>query len=362
MPTPVLDTRAGRYYAFWSEGRRSQRKSMGTSDRAVAEQRFAQWLLLGGHKGGAAGEAAPRLTIGELWSVYDKQHIQKNTEAKDTARYSWKNLEPHFGHLSPEQIDEGVVDDYEEARVEGVIGRPSVSATVRREIAAMIACLNWHASPERGKKRLLDPKEIPHIRLPTASDPRDRWLTQDEIKRLFAAAERGTDRLRMFLWLALETAARKQAILDLTWDRVDFETGMIHYAVPGRRQTKKRRPSVPMSSTLRRVLEPRRATSGPVVPQGGDLWAQIQSAVVRASLAERQPRGTGEAIKSTGISPHTFRHTAATHMARRGVPLYDIAGILGNTLAMVERVYSHHCPGRLRDAVNSISGFMEAAE
>ena len=86
------------------------------------------------------------------------------------------------------------------------------------------------------------------------------------------------------------------------------------------------------------------------------MWSAIQSVVVRAGLAPKTPRATGERIKGTGISPHTFRHTAATQMARRGVPLYDIAGVLGNTLAMVERVYAHHCPGRLRAAVNSISG------
>jgi hypothetical protein len=48
-------------------------------------------------------------------------------------------------------------------------------------------------------------------------------------------------------------------------------------------------------------------------------------------------------------------------MARRGVPLYDIAGVLGNTIAMVERVYAKHSPDRLRAAVNSISSGVYAA-
>ena len=39
-----------------------------------------------------------------------------------------------------------------------------------------------------------------------------------------------------------------------------------------------------------------------------------------------------------GVTPHRLRHTAATWMARRGVPLWKIAGILGNTMAMVETV------------------------
>lgn len=359
MSTPKLDIdkRTGNYAAFYSIGRRSKRKSMGTPDPALAEARFAQWLLLGGHRAVTEEGEVAKLTVAELWDVYDRQHVQKNLEAPDTAFYSWRNMQPHFGSLTPEQIDEDVVDTYEEARTDGTIGRPSVSSTIRREVATLIACLNWHASPERGRKRLLTAKDIPHIRLPADSSPRDRWLTSDEIKALFGVEM--TERLRVFLMLALETAARKRAILELTWDRVDLETGMIRYGVPGRKVTKKRRASVPISAALRPFLEARRRPSGLVVPPGGDVWAQIQSAVRRAGLAEHQRRETGQAAKSTGISPHTFRHTAATHMARRGVPLYDIAGILGNTLAIVERTYAHHCPGRLRDAVNHISGPME---
>jgi len=364
MPTPVLDVRDGVYYAFWSENRRSKRKSMGTSDRAVAEVRFAQWLLVGGHKAVKEEGATPNLTIGELWLIFDEQHIQKNLEAKDSAFYSWRNLEPHFGARLPGDIDQDLIDDYEEARAEGVIGRPSVTGTVRRELATLRSMLNWHADPERGRRRLLDKKDLPAFRLPDPSDPRERWLTTDELKKLFGAAERhGTKRLQMFLLLALETAARKRAILDLTWDRVDFETGMIHYALPGRKQTKKRRPSVPMSNALRKALGAINDRTGTVVPPGGDLWPQIQSIVRRAGLAERRTRGTGEAAQGTGISPHTFRHTAATHMARRGVPLAHIAWVLGNTLAMVERVYSKHCPGAMLNAVNMISLDMpEAAE
>ena len=47
---------------------------------------------------------------------------------------------------------------------------------------------------------------------------------------------------------------------------------------------------------------------------------------------------------------------AALHMARKGVSLWKIAKILGNTLTMVERVYAKHCPDDLRESVGAISG------
>lgn len=371
MPTPTLELYNGRYYAIWSDNRRSKRKSMGTSDRAAAEARFGQWLLLGGHRAEAKADGTSRLTIAELWQVYDVKHVQKNNVALDSALYSWRNMEPHFGALTPADVDQTVVDDYEAKRADGVLGKPSVSSTVRRELLILRACLNWHASPERGKSRLLEKADVPAFKLPDESDPRDRWLTTDEIAAMLAAAkamhpgETRMSRGERFLRLALETAARKQAILDLTWDRVDLKTGVIHFAVPGRRETKKRRPSVPISRTLRPVLErmKKEATGPLVMDHGGEVWATVQAIVVRAGLAPKKARGTGEAIKGTGISPHTFRHTAATHMARNGVPLWKIAKILGNTLAMAERVYAKWAPDDPAGTVDMISnGALETVE
>lgn len=371
MPTPILKAdKHGVFYAHWSDNRRSKRKSMGSSERAVAEARFAQWLLLGGHRGVEASEGKPALTVAEMWKVYDAKHVQRETAAADTIGYAWKNLEPHFGALAAAEIDQTVVDDYEDLRAAGRIGRPAKSGTVRRELVALRACLNWCASPERGKFRLLDKADVPAFVLPDESAPRERWLTNDELNRLFAAAaamhpgEPRMSRGERFLWLALETAARKQAILDLTWDRVDFETGVIHYDVPGRKTTKKRRTSVPISARLRPVLEraKREAVNEFVMDHGGEVWATVQSIVVRAGLAPKEPRGTGKRPRGTGVSPHTFRHTAATHMARRGVPLWLIAKILGNTLAMVERVYAKHSPEDLRAAVNLISCAPDGAQ
>src|SRR5690606_31074980 len=110
------------------------------------------------------------------------------------------------------------------------------------------------------KRKLIPRSAVPAFDLPPDGDPRDRWLRKDEIQKMIVAAaetRRGKrlSRVERFLWIALETAARKQAIYDLTWDRVDFETNVIHYDVPGRRKTKKRRASPPISKALRPILE-----------------------------------------------------------------------------------------------------------
>ena len=57
-------------------------------------------------------------------------------------------------------------------------------------------------------------------------------------------------------WRFCWTAQRKSAVLDLRWQQVNFERRQIQFNPEGREQTRKRRPVLPMSNTLERVLLP----------------------------------------------------------------------------------------------------------
>lgn len=374
MPTPTLEAAGnGHYYAYWSEGRRSRRKSMGTKDRAVAETRFAQWLLLGGHKADTGEEhtEAVAYTVADCWAVYAKKHLGKPDDQLDDDP-NWKNLKPHFAELTVPAVTQAEVDSYVQKRTTGRLGRKVKPQTCRKELSILFASLHFCARKGRENPTpLFSSTIIEKCAFPDEGEPRDRWLRTEEMQRLFAAAakmRRGKrlSRGERFLWLALETAARKQAILDLTWDRVDFETNTIHYDVPGRKKTKKRRVSVVMSKALRPVMERawRERESDLVMDNKGAVWATVQLIAMDAGFGDGQPRPKAhEKPKATGISPHVLRHTAATHMARRGVPLWKIAKILGNSLAMVEKVYAKWVPEDAENTVDLISaGALEAAE
>ena len=348
MSIPKLEKSGnGTYYVHWSDRGRSKRVSTRTTDVAAAKAFLSTWLKL---------EADPKTvgstaTVAALWAVYEEKHLT-SVASPATASFSWANLEQHFGELRLDEIDQDVVDAYRRARIDGTIGKPSKPSTVRRELAALRACLNWCAGPRR---KLVTVAELPAFDLPEDSAPRDRWLREDEAKKLFAAT---TGRLNLFLHLALYTAARKQALYDLTWDRVDFETNVIVLDVPGRRTTKKRRATVPISTELREVLlaAHEKRTTDLVLTNKAEVWAGVQSAVRRAGLAPAVKVASGRKPSATGVSPHTLRHTAATWMARRGVPLWIIAKILGNSLVTIEKVYAKHAPEDLRAAINMIGG------
>src|SRR5262249_54262462 len=59
--------------------------------------------------------------------------------------------------------------------------------------------------------------------------------------------------------------------------------------------------------------------------------------------------------KIVNCSPHVLRHTAATHLVMAGVPLGQVARMLGTTEEMVEKVYGKHSPEYLRKAANALA-------
>lgn len=347
-PTLKRDPASGIYYMHWTEhvakGKpgRSKRQTTGTTDLAAAQQFLGRYLLLDDTK-----EVGGVVTVAELWAVYIEKHVAKNVAVPTQHDKSWNNLERQFGALKVSEVSQDVVDTYEAKRKRGAIGRPSISATVRKELTLLKACFNWCASP---KRKILRREEVPVFDLPDDSAPRDRWLRADEIAKLKAEAAEGVgadDRMtrgERFLWLGLETAARSEAIRQLTWDRVDWETKTIDFNVPGRKRTKKRRAVVPISQALlpmlKRMYEQR--VNDHVLDTESEVGRLLNDIADRAGVAD--------------VTPHVLRHTAATHMARRGVPLWIVAKVLGDTIATVERIYAKHAPEDLRGAVDKISG------
>lgn len=350
----------GKWYVHWTEKRIGKRVSTGQADLDEAKKFLAKWLTLDATN--PETNDGSGLTLADIWTVYFKKHICVKAASTYGAELAWKQLEPFFGAVHAGGLNQDLVDEYVRKRTTGKLGRKVKPQTVTKEVAYLAAAVKFCADP----RRRLVPETFAHkLTLPEQGPARDRWLRPAEIDKVKQAAiwyrrDGRMSRGERFVWIALETGARRQAIVDLTWDRIDFETGTIQFADPARRKTKKRRAAVPISAVLRPFLEQayQERINDRVLDNGADIWPAVQNIVARAGLAgaDREPTKTSQKPKRTGIGPHTFRHTAATLMARRKVPIYMIAAILGNTVAMVQKVYGHFQREDLQEAVNLISG------
>ena len=326
---------------FWWAGR-ARRVSTGATDERAARRALAAFQA-----GWGKAEPPAQPTIGQLLDAYArdrKTNPQRPLASPASLDASAAALQRHLGDLTPEHLDRERCRLYaRQRRSEGyVVGagatrrrKPVGDGTILRELGVLRAALAWGV----GEKWITS---APHVEGPSTPPPRDRWLTREEASRLVAGCS--DFHIRVFTMLALHTAARTSAILDLGWTRADVERRRIDFGAGT--GNKRRNRSVPIGDELLDVLRTARelAQSGHVVEFAGRPVASVRTGFAAAC------RRAGLA----GVTPHVLRHTAATWMAQDGVPMWDVAGFLGITLDVASRIYAKHSPDHLRRAASAI--------
>lgn len=275
-------------------------------------------------------------TIAEVFDFY-MNNRGLNLESKvDLIRMSdiFKSV---WGRKKMKDLTGDHFNVYSKLRLSGKLGSraPKSSGSIRREFQHFLAAANFCV-----KSKVLDPLDVPYIQLPPAPPPRDRFLSKKEIKLLKNNAV-SFSRAETFIRIALGTGARKRSIETLKWSQIDFETGLIDFT-DGLVMTKKRRSVVPMHKELQEYLLELKKINSEIE---GDFVLENENPINQALTAACKRAGLEE------VSPHTLRHTWATHASMSGVPLLEIARVLGDSIATVERVYAKFSPDYLRDTV-----------
>lgn len=316
MPEYTLTRHRGKWALTFADGERRRRITTGTADEREAEHIARSiWQRL---------TAAQSERLADLWPAYVRDRIQDGARA-DRFKAHWTALAPTFANRIGSTVTrEDCRAYYRERKTLGYS-----DSTIRTDLELLRACIRRHYG-----------NAAPSLWIPPASKPRDHWLTKEQARELVDAC--ATPHVRLFVILALATGARAGAILDLTWDRVDFAAGTVDYRPTGRHQTNKRRTVVPMNATARQALTEAYSArlSDHVIEYGGKPVASVKKAIQR--LSER----TGIAF-----SPHVLRHTCAVWMAQDNVPMQMISQYLGHTsMRVTESTYARYSPSFMRDA------------
>ncbi|MGE4528837.1 MAG: site-specific integrase, partial [Rhodospirillaceae bacterium] len=156
------------------------------------------------------------------------------------------------------------------------------------------------------------------------------------------------EHLLLYLVLAFGTLARPSALLELRRSQIDFENRLINLNQPGRQQTKKYRPALPMAKALCPWLK--RAEGEQVIAYHGKPVASIKTAFTAA----REKAGL-----DASVTPYTIRHTMATELRRRGVPQWEVGGMLGHQSAgfRTTEIYAKFDPTYLGKAIEAIDAY-----
>lgn len=310
----------GGFCVSWWEGGKRRRYRLTAQSRKEAESEAIDVV-----RRETVKRKAP--TVETLWDLYRQEKSGRRVAA--AMKSEWGVIGPHFGHLRFDQIGIDTCRAYVRAQRKA----KRKDGTIWTELGHLRTVLVWAA------KRQLT-AFAPEIERPAKPASKDRWLNDSEITKLLTVD--CAPHIRLAIQLMLATAGRVTAVLELEWDRVDFERGQINLRTD-ETGPRKGRAVVAMNDGLRAALSHAKnlALTDYVIEWGGRPVKRIKT-------------GFNRAVKDAGlvdVSPHVLRHTAAVHMAAAGIKMEKISQYLGHTsTAVTERVYARFAPDHLREA------------
>lgn len=324
-PYTVQKFRGGFALVWWESGEggepKRRRRQLEATDResAKAEARDI-WQ----------GADDTPWTVGRLMTAYLETIKEKPSYSR--RQDAWKAMKPFWELIDPALVDERMCKEYR-------MTRPVGDSTARYELMQLSTALNWGVDDKKIKAR-------GKTWLPMAPEHEIRHLTRVEFDRFFAEVR--APHARMYVLLGLFSVARPTAILQLTWDRVDFMRRLINFTPPGHIRTAKRRTVVTIGDSLLEALQEayKGRTSIYVIEHGGKPVLSIKKAFQAAS--ERS---------GVHATPYTLRHTGAVWAAEGGVSMAELAQMMGHDDdRTTQKHYARYSPEHLRSVVNAIEG------
>ncbi len=302
------------YVDYYAKGERVQ-ESTGTASRREAEKFYA--LRISEVERGEYWKPV-RITLSEFGKRY-LEYAKANKRSWLRDQQMMEHLNEVLGSAVLSDIGPFEIEQYKLARVQSVS-----PATVNREIALLKHMFNM--AEQWGLYRGRNP--VRSVKFLAEENLQCRFLSKEEEEKLLSACSPYLQDLVMF---AVNTGLRLGEILNLKWEEVDLERGVLKVLV----RKNRRLLELPLND---RALAVTRAWRGMrkceyvfYNPETGDrfkdLWLGLQKACRKAGLE--------------GITWHTFRHTFASRLTRAGADLVTVKELLGHSTISVTMRYAH---------------------
>jgi site-specific recombinase XerD len=253
-----------------------------------------------------------------------------------------------FGEWAGEQgLDPGDVRYRDVRRYgAGLSSAGAAPATVARKLAAI---RGLYAFLVRTEKVGANPAEL--VSSPKRSEKLPHVLSTEQMRSLLERIPAHTPlelRDRAMLELAYSCGLRCEEIVNLDEGALDFETEQLRVLGKG---SKERLLPVgePAQRALQRYLDKgRRALA--VDPRERALFlSKSGRRLSNSDITRRLGLWTREAALAAGVSPHSLRHSFATHLLEGGADLRTIQELLGHASISTTQVYTRVDAARLRD-------------
>lgn len=265
----------------------------------------------------------------EAYFVYSKNNNKPST-VRVKAGYFEQHLDAAFGALPLDQIDRAKIEAYKAKKLDEGLSPGGVN----NHLINLRKLLNL--AVEMGELGA-----APRVRRLPTPDKEIVFLDFDEAARLVAAAR---PEWRTMILVALKTGLRRGELRGLKWSDIDLKAARLHvrrsvwHEIEGTPKSGKAR-VVPLCAEARDALAAHRHM------QGDYVFCKEDGS--RLTHSEVEP-GLRYAIKRSGLAKkigwHTLRHTFASHLVMRAVPIVVVKEYMGHGDLQMTMRYAHLTP------------------
>lgn len=173
-----------------------------------------------------------------------------------------------------------------------------------------------------------------------------------------------TENDKMFVAFLMFTGMRPSEIYGMTWENIDFNTGMIRIdkaltfckgkGILGDTKTESGKRTIPMDTRLAAYLLPNKGTGFVFKPSRSSCEHFTEQSAKRAWNRIR------DTIDMHGMIPYEARHTYATNLSRNGVPMKTAMLLMGHKDERpLNRNYIHVDESDIKAAGRIMSGYYD---
>ncbi len=246
-------------------------------------------------------------------------------------------------------------------------GRKRVDEVTHRDVVRYITETKENLSPSTANRHLAFIHRFYELLItswqlmPVGSNPadgikpypepkhRDRYLTAEEMGRLFRALDEEPNRVAAaaLKFLAL-TGMRKGEAMCARWDCYDPERKIL--LIPMSKSGKHR--YIPLNDMAADIIESQeRYPDNPHIFVGREPGNHIRA-------LDKHFRRARERARLVGVVIHSLRHSYASALIQSGVNLPEIQALLGHSNIRMTQRYAHLCPDALRNATDRAAQFV----
>jgi integrase/recombinase XerC len=225
-------------------------------------------------------------------------------------------------------------------------------ATIARKLATLRSFYKYMVKTNR-----CSANPLTAIRTPKQDKKLPRFLEYEEVKRLLETPP--TDswlgaRDRAILETLYSTGVRVSELVSLNMDDIDFLSEVIHIRGKGKKER-----ITPISSSALQAIQHYMEFRTKRAQNNGHFDSKVLFVnkhghrLSTRSVRRKMDKYLRVAGLDPAISPHTLRHSFATHMLNNGADLRSVQELLGHQSLSTTQVYTHLTTKKLKDVYES---------